>query len=113
MTCYPAIAAGSAAIVMAALGSGKIAGGLMLNRGLIYLGKISYGLYIYYRFAISLALMACALADRGKYGRGGLLVRATLSFALCVALAAVSYRWLERPFLALKRRFTHVPSRAI
>ena len=113
VACYSAIAAGSAAIVMAALGSGKIAGRLMLDRRLIYLGKISYGLYIYHRFAISLALMACAMADRGKFDFRGLLLRAALSFALCVALAAVSYRWLETPFLALKRRFTHVPSRAI
>ena len=36
-----------------------------------------------------------------------------LAFGLNVALAAVSYRWLEAPFLRLKERFTRVPSRAV
>ena len=33
--------------------------------------------------------------------------RVVLSFLLTVGLAAVSYRWLEEPFLMLKERFTY------
>jgi hypothetical protein len=36
-----------------------------------------------------------------------------LAFALNVALAAASYRWLEAPFLRLKQIFERIPSRAV
>ncbi len=32
------------------------------------------------------------------------------AFGLTVALALISYQWLERPFLKLKDRFAAVPS---
>jgi peptidoglycan/LPS O-acetylase OafA/YrhL len=108
---YPAIALGCAAFMVAALEAGKSAG-FMLSRRLIYLGRISYGLYIYHRLAISLTLQACA-AIHGECDTEGLLMRTGLSFAGTVLLAAVSYRLLESPFLRLKRRFTHVPSRPV
>jgi peptidoglycan/LPS O-acetylase OafA/YrhL len=42
---------------------------------------------------------------------GRFLFRDTVGFAFTVALSAISYRWLETPFLTLKQRFTHVLSR--
>jgi peptidoglycan/LPS O-acetylase OafA/YrhL len=35
----------------------------------------------------------------------------TLVLVLCIASAALSYRYFERPFLKLKQRFTFVHSR--
>ena len=39
------------------------------------------------------------------------LFRNVVAFAITVAFAAVSYQWLEMPFLNLKQRFTHILSR--
>jgi peptidoglycan/LPS O-acetylase OafA/YrhL len=39
------------------------------------------------------------------------MLRDGVALAATVLMAAISYRWLERPFLSLKQRFRHVPSR--
>jgi len=38
-------------------------------------------------------------------------VRVGVALAATILLAAISFRWLETPFLSLKQRFTHVLSR--
>jgi peptidoglycan/LPS O-acetylase OafA/YrhL len=71
----------------------------------VYLGKISYGLYVFHVAAIRLVQIAVpSLA-----GPGVLL----LAFALTVAAASLSYRFLESPFLRLKKRFEQVSTRAV
>lgn len=74
---------------------------------LVYLGRISYGLYVFH-------LMAIALTAQVLITNLGIPLnfefRILLSFGLTVLLAAVSYRWLERPFLKLKQRFSHTPT---
>jgi peptidoglycan/LPS O-acetylase OafA/YrhL len=68
-------------------------------RPLVYLGRISYGLYMFHTTVIT----AC-VALLGWWG-------APVSGVVTVALAAASYRWFEAPFLRLKaRRFTRVLS---
>ncbi|MGA8795057.1 MAG: hypothetical protein WB498_19210, partial [Candidatus Binatus sp.] len=115
-----AVALGSGAFLLATLGTKSLRSGSALVRCLIYLGKISYGLYVYQQIALFAARL---LLFRGVLD--GMLVAAglppwsafpvylILAFGLNVALAAVSYRWLEAPFLRLKERFTRVPSRAV
>ncbi|HSK64037.1 MAG TPA: acyltransferase [Pyrinomonadaceae bacterium] len=70
---------------------------------LVYLGRISYGLYIFH-------LLALALIPNVLIIKLGIPVnfesRLLLSFGLTVLLAAVSYRFLEQPFLRLKKRFS-------
>lgn len=77
---------------------------------LIYLGKISYGLYVYHK--LSLYLVALLLG-----GRTGNVFRYALywfgSLALTILFASASYRWLESPFLRLKERFAYVKSRPV
>jgi len=74
-----------------------------LSRGpLVYLGKISYGLYVYHIFMLELA----ARIWPGSYWRA-----AVFSFVGTIAVAAASYQLLERPFLRLKERFAHIRSR--
>jgi len=77
---------------------------------LVYLGKISYGLYVYHVLALSLVSTALGhnvgtLFRFLIYWCGGLL--------LTVALASASYRWLETPFLHLKEKFAAVKSRPV
>ena len=103
---YPTMALSCFGIVAATVGMHSR---LTQNAGLIYLGKISYGLYVYH-------LLGSWIAER-LFGRlhghleGVVLLVASLCFT--VALAAASYRFLESPFLELKKRFTYVPSRPV
>lgn len=79
-------------------------------RPLIYLGKISYGLYVYHMFA--LYLMGLSLGGKaGTMGRFAYYWFGAL--VLTVLLASASYRWLESPFLHLKERFAFVKSRPV
>jgi peptidoglycan/LPS O-acetylase OafA/YrhL len=77
--------------------SGSIAGGFA------YLGRISYGLYVFHRIALD-------FTDIGFSSRWRWAANLTVPFAITLLVAAVSYRFLESPFLRLKRRFTFVPS---
>lgn len=75
---------------------------------LVYLGKISYGLYVFHLLALVMMskLISIPIIDIPlNFER-----RFVLSFVLTVILAALSYRFLEQPFLRLKRRFSRVPS---
>jgi peptidoglycan/LPS O-acetylase OafA/YrhL len=72
---------------------------------LVYLGKISYGLYVFHVAAIRLVqTMSPSLA-------GPLVL--VIAFTLTVGLAALSYRFLESPFLRLKNRFERIETRAV
>jgi peptidoglycan/LPS O-acetylase OafA/YrhL len=66
---------------------------------LVYLGRISYGLYVFH-------LLALAVMINVPLGFG---LRVLCSFLVTVALASVSYTWLEKPFLRLKQRFSFMP----
>ena len=73
---------------------------------LIYLGRISFGLYVFHLLAIQVVIFALS----GGYGHiGGVAA----SLLLTIIMAALSYRFLETPFLRLKERFAVVASRPI
>jgi peptidoglycan/LPS O-acetylase OafA/YrhL len=95
----------SAGILLAVMGSQHP---LMRNRVLVYLGKISYGLYVVHEFAHYCVLRLAPAATPLR-----VLAQSTLGLALTILLAAASYRWLESPFLRLKERFAHVQSRPV
>ena len=68
-------------------------------RRMVWLGRISYGLYMYHE----IAFWAAGPARRPS----------VLALGLTVALASASYYGVERPFLRLKRSWTRVPSRPV
>ena len=87
-----------------------------LPKPLVYLGRISYGLYVFHElvyflifktFRIQLAQVSDALHLANW--RGG--IGTVLALGFTILIAHLSYRFYERPFLNLKRRFTFVPSR--
>lgn len=126
---YPMMIAGAALVFLASLGAfagleksgesdsaGRSAVGLTfasLGRNwvlppLIYLGRISYGLYVFHALGLMITDYTIHHQDSslGRY-----LFRVAVAFILTVTFAAISYRWLETPFLSLKQRFTHILSR--
>ena len=73
---------------------------------LIYLGRISFGLYVFHALFIRIGLIylpSDILAVQ--------LGRVILAFAATIAAAAISYEFYEKPFLKWKRAFEVVPSR--
>jgi peptidoglycan/LPS O-acetylase OafA/YrhL len=79
--------------------------------GLPYLGKISYGIYVYHEFALFLVRNDATswLADIAAGVRWFLIL--ILALALTVCMAAGSYQLWERRFLRFKLRFEVIPSR--
>ncbi len=106
MVICPAVAAASVGILLATLAIDPRKR-LLAKAPVVYLGRISYGLYVFHAFGLALAASwinsSSPIVELG--GRSG------VALALTLLLAAASYQWLERPFLRLKERFSHVASR--
>jgi peptidoglycan/LPS O-acetylase OafA/YrhL len=108
MLAYPVAALGCAGVVLAALGVGNLPGAWLLNPALKYLGRISYGLYVFHATMLVLALkLLRGLAPHPATHTGAVAV---LTLATTIGVAAASYQWFEKPFLKLKSRFQHVRS---
>jgi len=90
---FPLVIAASSMILVATL-SGNLS-----NPVLVYLGRMSYGLYVFH--ALGLAIASFFLT---KYSA----LHALMGLALTIMMAAASFHWLEKPFLKLKKRFTYV-----
>jgi peptidoglycan/LPS O-acetylase OafA/YrhL len=84
-------------------------GGLQKRITLRYLGKISYGLYL---FHIPCFTLVRKLAPH-LLGHASPLFSAVVALPLTIGVASVSYRYFESPFLRMKERFTVVQSRGI
>jgi peptidoglycan/LPS O-acetylase OafA/YrhL len=79
-----------------------------LARALTYLGKISYGLYVFHPLALAFVRSWApprSLVEHAATSAGAL--------ALTVLVSALSYEAYERRFLALKQRFTRIASRPL
>lgn len=78
---------------------------------LVYLGKISYGLYVFHVLAIDLIMEAGTQLHLNS--KTWILVKGITALLLTVGLAMLSYRFFESPFLRFKERFSFVKSRAV
>jgi peptidoglycan/LPS O-acetylase OafA/YrhL len=102
---YPLVALSSISIVLSVLVSTPP---WYAFRPLVYLGRISYGLYVFHLLGLKLADVIGAHASVGaRFVKG----QGLLGFFLTVAMAMISYHALEKPFLRMKERFSHVLSR--
>lgn len=107
---YELVAVGCALLLLSTLGISED----RIPRLVVYLGKISYGLYVYHgialfvtteirkrEFVVTANSLPIYAADR------------LAALILTVLFAAISYRFLEVPFLRLKERFAVVGSRSV
>lgn len=101
---YTFVALGCALIVVGAV---SLEGGFLASRPMRYLGKTSYGFYVFHLLALDLAIGR--VRDLGANE----VWAVPLAALIAVIMAGMSYRWLETPFLRLKRRFELVQSRPI
>jgi peptidoglycan/LPS O-acetylase OafA/YrhL len=92
---YTAVAVACAMTIVGALGLGP--GSALARPVPVYLGRISYGAYVFHYFCAHLVSQ-----------RANSALAPVWSFALTIALASASYRWLETPFLKLKDRFSPI-----
>ncbi|RRA49781.1 acyltransferase [Acidipila sp. EB88] len=97
---YFFILLGSAALLWAFLRLPKIC----IRPSFVYLGRISYGLYVFHGFAV---LLGAHVLGPVLHLRSWPLI----SLLITIGLAALSYEFLEKPFLKLKHRFEIVHSR--
>ena len=107
LTSYALASLGSVMTIVAVLG---------LNAKFIpgwaaYLGRISYGLYVFH--ALAGALVSEIIPKTTSYHIPKFLLSVSLSFGLTVTLAALSYRYFETIFLKMKMRHTLIESRPI
>ncbi len=110
---YLLVAAGCIVLLLSLLG---LRASLIPN-SFIYLGKISYGLYVFHQLSLLASVYLLhragqAALDQTHHGVYSLL-RLSLALTLTVGLAALSYRFFESPFLRLKARFEVVRTRTI
>jgi peptidoglycan/LPS O-acetylase OafA/YrhL len=73
---------------------------------LSYLGKISYGIYMYHLIAIAIAFKCVSYFDNTVSGVKSNVAFYFLSIIYVIALASASYYLFELRFLNLKDRFT-------
>jgi peptidoglycan/LPS O-acetylase OafA/YrhL len=84
------------------------------KKSLIYLGKISYGLYVYHVMMLQLAgHVSSRLGLPGAVGStSSKLIELPFALGLTVAVSVISYEFFEKRFLVLKDRFAIIHSRA-
>lgn len=83
----------------------RVVSGLLLHPVMQYIGKVSYGVYLYHE------LVRVAVWHFGKPlmsawpASVGYSVRLLLYLALSIAVAGLSYEWIEKNFLKLRTLF--------
>ena len=106
---YPLAAFASGLSILAAIARRPTQSLSLVSKATSYLGKISYGLYVFHIPAIHLARYVFGAEDF-PYDATWLL-RASFAAVLTLVASFISYELLEKPFLRMKRRFTLVKSR--
>jgi len=111
---FAGIAVGTAAIFLSVLGIRAE----LVPRWWRYLGKISYGLYVFHPLAIVGTERVMSVVAHSLHFHRTVMVLyklacPVLALGVTIGAAAVSYRFLESPFLRLRRRFTVVASRPV
>ena len=115
---YLVVAAGCMLLLLAVLGLP----GTRIPRWPVYLGKISFGLYVFHETAFlivdevqkhSSSYVPSFAVWSAHNWTTCLAINKSLALGITVLLATCSYRYWESPFLRIKERFTLISSREI
>jgi peptidoglycan/LPS O-acetylase OafA/YrhL len=77
-------------------------------QALVYLGRISFGLYVFHFFVINFGVLVFKRLQQLGMHLPFLLVFEPAILLVTIAAAAISYRFFEQPILRLKERFAYV-----
>ena len=102
---YTFVEIGCVLILLAIMGVSRA----MLPRFLIYLGRISFGLYVFHVLSLHIAWNILRALHASHAG----MIEPLLGLAITIAFASLSYRYYETPFLKLKKRLEVVQSRPV
>jgi peptidoglycan/LPS O-acetylase OafA/YrhL len=80
------------------------------NKWLSYLGKITYGLYLYHYIAIVAAIkLGMRYVDPNNLVLSN-IVYYVFTFGICILMAVISYEFFEKRFLRAKVKFSSIIS---
>jgi peptidoglycan/LPS O-acetylase OafA/YrhL len=99
MAAYPLFAIAALLVVVGAMRASEQESSWLTHPWLVRLGKISYGLYIWHLFAIVLTY---------KFGwcKPQSVWTSLYALPVTIAMAEISYQWIEKPFLRWKEHFS-------
>ncbi|SEC24246.1 acyltransferase family protein [Terriglobus roseus] len=108
---YLLLAAGSVMLFFSVLGMARLGRATFL----VYLGKVSYGLYVFHVLGLRIALRPASLLVRRMAlpDWEGRIIQAALGLMITFGMAHVSYRYFEAFFLRFKERFATVKTREV
>jgi peptidoglycan/LPS O-acetylase OafA/YrhL len=87
----------------ASYGLHGVAGTILGSAPVVYIGRISYGLYVWHHFVPDILSHARITLPNGTWPRCAAL------FLVSLAIASVSFHAFEQPLLRLKNRFPYAP----
>jgi len=91
----------------ATVGFRGFTGKLLQNSLIVYLGKISYGIYIFHGFMGTVLVKLSYALPLFLYVRQNRFLRFVFLYVLTVCVACASWELLERPINNLKRKFPY------
>ena len=101
-----------AIVAQAAVGFPGVLGRILTFKPLLYLGKVSYGIYVYHYFAAwAISGLAIYLGFEAVLQKPVLLLSAYVLFTL--VMAVISWHFYELPINNLKRHFEYPQSRPL
>jgi peptidoglycan/LPS O-acetylase OafA/YrhL len=104
----PCLSAATAAfLVSLTVNSNSLEARFLSFKPLVWIGKLSYSLYLWHALAFGLAAF---ISVYFPFTAQTPYLQEVWTLAVCVSMAAVSYYGLEKPFLKLKKKFEQLPT---
>ena len=100
----------STSLVIFSVSNSKLLKKIFSKSLFVFLGKRSYGLYVYHSLGIA---VGSYLIAHSSILPSNSLVSFIYSFSFTVIVSIISYKFIETPFLKLKKKFEVIKSRPI